>query len=165
MAKEYTLETMPLDKAIELLQNDSVVTSNSQLKGALETVLNEHPAAEKSDINILAYDNFDVNADYFSMARQIAHDLGGTAIVRTPNFVSVASEDFSRAAIAKGEQDYLEHALEPVVSLNALLDDLGSYSVPWTIYSLVVGIAIIAIFVALTLYWMKRPAAKTVECQ
>lgn len=163
MAKEYTLETMPLDKAIELLQNEDVVTSNGQLKDALQTVLNEHPAAKKSDINVLAYDNFDINADYLSMARQIAHDLGGTAIIRTPNFVSVASEDFPRAAIAKGEQDYLEHVREPVVSLNALLDDLGSYSVPWTIYSLIVGAIIIAIFVALTAYWIKRPTTKTTK--
>nr|WP_120492515.1 DUF6676 family protein [Corynebacterium lactis] len=156
MANEITPETMPIDKAVEILRHDDVIASNPTLQSSLEAAIHSNVATTKSDINLINFDTDPVGVDTFSYAREIVDKLGGTAIVRTPTNITVASEDFPRAAIAQGELHYFGFPQDPAAGLNALLNDLAGYAVPWTIYSVVIAAIIIGAFIALTFYWLRK---------
>lgn len=160
MAKELLLDNLTVDEAVAKLRTDDIITVNSQLRDAVQPIVDDAANRGVQNLNVIYVDAEPVNVDAFSFARQVVDQLGGTTIVRSPGNVSVASEDFSRAAIAKAEHSMMEIPRDYPKGLDLLLANLTDYVVPWALYSAIVGLVIVATFVGLTIYWLRtRPSA------
>lgn len=160
MAEELYLDDLSVDEAVAKLHDDNIITANDQLREAVQPIVDDAANRGVENLNVIYIDGEPQDVDAFSFARQVVDQIGGTTIVRSPGNVSVASEDFSRAAIANAEHSMMEIPRDYPKGLDLLLANLTDYVVPWTLYSIIVGLIIVATFVGLTFYWLRtRPSA------
>ncbi len=162
MEDQLLLEDLELNEAIDQLKSDDIITINDKLRDAVSPIVDSAAERGVDNLNVIYVDS-PPQTDAFSYARILVDELGGTVVIRWPQNVAVASEDFSRAAITQAETAMMDNAQDYPLGLNLMLDTLTGYSVPWTIYSLIVGGVIIAVFVALIALWWTKGAANAVE--
>lgn len=154
-----------VEKAVAQLRTDNIVTNNPQLREAAQPIVDDAANRGVPNFNIIYLDSEKIypvseqkNTDIFSFARQVADQVGGTTVVRTPGNVATASADFPRAAIERADHAMMETPRDYPAGLDAYLHELTNYVVPWTLYSLIAGVVIVALFVGLTFYWLRtRP--------
>lgn len=160
IAQELFLDNLSVDEAVAKLHTDNIITANEQLREAVQPIVDDAANRGVDNLNVIYVDSEPINVDAFSFARQVVDQLGGTTIVRSPGNVSIASADFSRAAIANAENSMMEIPQDYPKGLDLVLTDLTDYVVPWVTYSIIVGLIIVATFVGLTFYWLRtRPSA------
>lgn len=154
-----------VDKVVSQLRTDNIVTTNPKLREAVQPIVDDAANRGVPNFNIIYLDSENIypvgkqeDTDIFSFARQVADQVGGTTVVRTPGNVATASEDFPRAAITRADYAMMDTPRDYPADLDSYLHELTSYTVPWTIYSLIAGAIIVALFVGLTLHWIRtRP--------
>lgn len=158
MTAELLLEDLTVEEAVATLREQNLITANNQLRAAVQPIVDNADAQGVHNLNVIYVDRVPVAADPYSFAREVVHELGGTTIIRSPGSISSASADFSRAAIGKAERGLLETPRDYPTGLKTYLTSLTDYTVPWTIYSAIVGLIIVCLFVFLTLHWLRtRP--------
>lgn len=159
MEEALTLENLSVDEAVAQLRDDNIITVNDQLREAVQPIVDNAETHGVPNLNVIYVDSEPLDTDPASFAREVVDQLGGTTIIRSPGNVGSASADFSRAAIANAENGLLETPRDYPTGLQTYLAELTDYSVPWTIYSVLVGAVIVALFVGLTFHWLrKRPS-------
>lgn len=164
MAQDLTLYDLTIDEAVAELNKDNILTSNPDLESAVRMTVENARSKGIEDLSLVFLDKDPKSgSELYDFAREIIDAKGGTAIVRSPFEVGVASEDYSRAAISQGIEKMMGVPKDYPLGLNKLFDELQAYSVPWTLYSLIVGAIIIAIFVIMTAYWWNKGTSKPAD--
>lgn len=158
MAAESPLSHITVNEAVTQLRTDDILTTNQGLQEAVQPIVADATNRGVSNFNVIYLDNPPQETDVFSFARQVVDQLGGTTVVRTPHSIATASDEFPRAAIAHAERAMMGTSPDDPAGLNSYLSELTNYMVPWTLYSIIAGALIVALFVGLTFYWLRtRP--------
>lgn len=162
MPEDLTLYDLNIDQTIAELNKDNILTTNPDLESAVRMTIDNARSKGIEDLNVVFLDKDPKSGtELYDFAREIIDAKGGTAIVRSPLEVGIASEDYSRAAISQGIDKMMEVPKDYPLGFNLLFDELQAYSVPWILYSLIVGAVIIATFVVLTAYWWHKGSGKS----
>ncbi|WP_297453474.1 DUF6676 family protein [uncultured Corynebacterium sp.] len=160
MAAESLLASATVDEAVTQLRNDDIMVTNNELREAVQPIVDDAANRGVPNFNVIYLDDNPQGTDAFSFARQVVDELGGTTVVRTPDGIGTASTDFSRAAIAHAERAMMGTSPDDPAGLDYYLNELTGYVVPWTLYSIIVALIIIAAFAGLIFYWIRtRPTS------
>lgn len=157
---EVSVSDLNFDSVMSELHKDQIFTSNPQLEASLRGLVDDANGRGIENLKIIAVDiDPQSDAQLMNLARQIVEADGGTAVVRSPSLAAAASDEFPRAALDRAQYAMVSTGSEYPDGLNKFLTELTDWVIPWTIYSLIVGIAIVAIFSTLIVQWWKRSHA------
>ena len=158
MADTLTVNDLSIDDAVRELAKDGIVTSNPDLEAATRSVTQTAATRGIDNLNVVYFDIDAPGNDLMNYAHEVVDKTGGTVIVRSPGQIAIASDDYPRAVLDQAQLHAMEAGNNYPVGMERIFDSFQSYIVPWTTYSLIAGIVIIAIFIALiAVWWHKTP--------
>lgn len=151
------LENLDPDAVAARLKVDPIVTANDQLEAALRPVLDSAAGRGIPDLRIVVVDRESLGpTDLRNFANDVVARDGGTVIVRSPFTVDSASDTIPRAALERANWDMMEEPRDYPGGLDAFIEAASDHALPWADYSLVAGIVLVVVFLALMAFWWRR---------